>query len=253
MRKTSTTNGMKGGLPAYGDMRSGYLWGKIRAWPPLDVGSEQALTQILWKGTPITLKTFSSLVRFRGVGVPPSAWKLLKSGCLTLVPNSPDENVFLDLTPSGWLRALTVDERIWARPEKLLLREKMPLLFSNWPKISRGSREACLDVLAEAIRFTINSNAGPDWDGFQRNFVLLIFKSMAITEPARRDILSAVANDTCARDYFLHTLEQLLASRQISKDEFETMSVTLQSLEGTGSPQAGTHHTDADSQAIKNQ
>lgn len=215
------------------NLRQGPLANKIRFWPLLSADSKTVLIEIVLKGTPIRLNVSSESAGDGKKRVSPEISALVKSGCLAVLPaRSMNGETILDVTPSGWVQALCADARVWTNFKKVLLhlKEKMPNLALNWSTLSHSSKKVCLNLLADAIRFSVNNRewfTGNSWEAFERNFVLATFKSLEITEIDRERLLMAVRGDSPSRDYFINMIRQLLERSDISTEEFKGMMQTL--------------------------
>jgi hypothetical protein len=69
---------------------------------------KRAIVRIVIKGTPIQFRDgLRPEGKHHGQIIKPKIWKLVKSGCLTIVPSRPPEEALLvDITPSGLVQAL---------------------------------------------------------------------------------------------------------------------------------------------------
>ena len=206
-----------------------YLAGKIRVWSPLRDDLRAALVDITLRGTPIARRKVARPLDCPKAGIPPIISELVKCGCLALIPqNSSAEDALLDLTPTGWVQALCADDRVWTRSERVLshLKEKMPNLSRNWSTICHASRTASLRLLADAVQFTVSSTkwrTGNQWEAFEENFVLQVFKSVNITEEDRGRILRAVSNDSESGTFFRGTINDLYKRTEITLEEKNEM------------------------------
>jgi len=191
------------------------------------------LVEIVLNGTPLRIRSIEKATAYPVRKIPPKVWALARSGCLMFLPSSREGDLDLELTPSGWVRALCADERVIINSDKVLryLKDRLPNLAYCWPKVRHASAEASLKILAHSIRLVVSSREwyeSNSWAAFERFFVLATFRTIDITENERAHVLRAIRNDPSTKDYFTRTIQELLENHHVLGEDAEKMREALQ-------------------------